>query len=82
MRKTSLQLVEHTQKVVQKLRTKIIQFEAGFRLSTIIKSYAHICTHIILRLTHTARHPNTEVTNGVIHVVHRTNKECYMEIKN
>lgn len=82
MRKTGSQTVEYTQKVVQKLRTKIMRFLAQFRLSTFIQSYTQFCTHVMQRIVHILRRKITSVTCGLSPLSTALIIERNMEIKN
>ncbi len=62
MRKTGSQLVEYPQKVVQKLRTKCMQFLAVFDLSTLCVNCTRVCAHVMQQIVHITGRVFTEVT--------------------
>jgi hypothetical protein len=82
MRKSGSQPVEYTQKVVQKLRTKIMQILGNSRLSTLCRSYAQICAQLIPRIVHTLRTYFTEVSESLSPLSTALIIENDMEIKN
>lgn len=82
MRKTCVQAVQHTQKVVQNLCTKCIHFFEMHDLSPKLRSYAHICTQVVRLVAHNGRRYFTGVARHLSPLSTGLIIERNMDIKN
>jgi hypothetical protein len=82
MRKSSLQAAHKSRKLVQKLRTKCMQFSAASDLSTFVVSCTQVCARVMRQIVHIVQHVFTEVMGKFSPLSTALIKSNNMEIKN